>query len=196
MSEIAKSRSANNNQLAWKLSLIVVVGLIFGFALAPLYDVMCKKFGLNGRADSNATAFDKTQVIDKSRWVTVNFIGNTMPGLAWSFQPKQSSIRVHPGEITMTSYIAKNNAETSQLGIAVPSITPELATLYFKKIECFCFKQQTLKAGENKEMPVMFYVKPDLPADVHTVTLNYAFYNGNAGLSQAALTEKAQSALN
>ena len=196
MSEIAKSRSANNNQLAWKLSLIVLVGLIFGFALAPLYDVMCKKFGLNGRADSNATAFDKTQVIDKSRWVTVNFIGNTMPGLAWSFQPKQSSIRVHPGEITMTSYIAKNNAETSQLGIAVPSITPELATLYFKKIECFCFKQQTLKAGENNEMPVMFYVKPDLPADVHTVTLNYAFYNGNAGLSQAALTEKAQSALN
>ena len=196
MSEIIKSKSASNNQLAWKLSLIVLAGLVFGFALAPLYDVMCKKFGLNGRADSSATAFDKTQVIDKSRWVTVIFMGNTMPGLSWSFHPKQSSMRVHPGEITLTSYVAKNNAENSQLGIAVPSITPELATLYFKKIECFCFKQQTLKAGENKEMPVMFYVKPDLPAEVNTVTLNYAFYNGNAGLSQAALTEKAQSALN
>ena len=196
MSEIIKSKSASNNQLAWKLSLIVLAGLVFGFALAPLYDVMCKKFGLNGRADSSATAFDKTQVIDKSRWVTVIFMGNTMPGLSWSFHPKQSSMRVHPGEITLTSYVAKNNAENSQLGIAVPSITPELATLYFKKIECFCFKQQTLKAGENKEMPVMFYVKPDLPVEVNTVTLNYAFYNGNAGLSQAALTEKAQSALN
>ena len=196
MSETNKSNSSSNNELAWKLSLIVAAGLAFSFALAPLYDVMCKKFGLNGRADSNATAFDKTQVIDKSRWVTVNFVGNTMPGLGWSFQPKQSSLRIHPGEITLTSYIAKNNAEISQLGVAVPSITPELATLYFKKIECFCFKQQTLKAGENKEMPVMFYVKPDLPADVHTVTLNYAFYNGNAGLSQAALTKKAQSALN
>ena len=196
MSEIIKSKSASNNQLAWKLSLIVLAGLVFGFALAPLYDVMCKKFGLNGRADSSATAFDKTQVIDKSRWVTVIFMGNTMPGLSWSFHPKQSSMRVHPGEITLTSYVAKNNAETSQLGIAVPSITPELATLYFKKIECFCFKQQTLKAGENKEMPVMFYVKPDLPVEVNTVTLNYAFYNGNARLSQAALTEKAQSALN
>lgn len=196
MVEATKRKSASNNQLAWKLSLIVAAGLAFSFALAPLYDVMCKKFGLNGRADSSATAFNKAQVIDKSRWVTVNFVGNTMPGLAWSFQPKQTSIRVHPGEITLTSYIAKNNAETSQLGVAVPSITPELATLYFKKIECFCFKQQTLKAGENKEMPVMFYVKPDLPADVNTVTLNYAFYNGNAGLSQAALTEKAQSALN
>ena len=198
MSETGKNKSlaAVNNRVAWKLSLIVAVGLAFSFAVAPLYDVMCKKFGLSGRADSNATAFDKTQKIDKSRWVTVIFMGNTMPGLGWSFHPKQTSMRVHPGEITLTSYIAKNNAETSQLGVAVPSITPELATLYFKKIECFCFKQQTLKAGEYKEMPVMFYVKPDLPADVNTVTLNYAFYNGNAGLSQAALTEKAQSALN
>ena len=185
-----------NKRLAWKLSLIVLAGLLFAFAIAPLYDVMCKKFGLNGRADNTMTASDKNMKIDKSRWVTIIFTGNTMPGLGWSFHPKQMSMRVHPGEITLTSYTAKNNAVDSQLGIAVPSITPELATLYFKKIECFCFKQQTLKAGENKEMPVMFYVKPDLPADVNTVTLNYAFYNGNAGLSQAALAEKAQSALN
>lgn len=188
--------SAINKRLAFKLSLIVLAGLLFGFAIAPIYDVMCREFGLNGRADSSATAFDKSQKIDKTRWVTVIFTGNTMLGLGWTFHPKQTSMRVHPGEITLTSYTAKNNAVESQLGVAVPSITPELATLYFKKIECFCFKQQTLKPGENKEMPVMFYVKPDLPADVHTVTLNYAFYNGNAGLSQAALIEKAKSALN
>ena len=186
----------SNKRLAWKLSLVVLAGLIFAFAIAPLYDVMCKKFGLNGRADNTMTASEKNMKIDKTRWVTVIFTGNTMPGLGWSFHPKQTSMRVHPGEITLTSYTAKNNAVDSQLGVAVPSITPELATLYFKKIECFCFKQQTLKAGENKVMPVMFYVKPDLPADVNTVTLNYAFYNGNAGLSQAALAEKAQSALN
>lgn len=182
--------------MAWKLSAIVIGGLLFSFAVAPLYDVMCREFGLNGRADGNATAFDKTIKIDKTRWVTVIFTGNTMPGLGWSFHPKQTSMRVHPGEITLTSYIAKNNAGDSQLGVAVPSVTPEISALYFKKIECFCFKQQTLKAGEYKEMPVMFYVKPDLPADVNTVTLNYAFYNGNAGLSQAALQEKAKSALN
>ena len=186
----------SNKRLAWKLSLVVLAGLIFAFAIAPLYDVMCKKFGLNGRADNTMTASEKNMKIDKTRWVTVIFTGNTMPGLGWSFHPKQTSMRVHPGEITLTSYTAKNNAVDSQLGVAVPSITPELATLYFKKIECFCFKQQTLKAGENKVMPVMFYVKPDLPADVNTVTLNYAFYNGNAGISQAALAEKAQSALN
>ena len=193
-----RGRSAGkiNNRLGWQLSLIVLAGLVFGFAIAPLYDVMCKEFGLNGRADNTSTKFDAAQKVDKTRWVTVIFTGNTMPGLGWNFKPKQTSMKVHPGEITLTSYTAKNNAEISQLGVAVPSITPELATLYFKKIECFCFKEQTLKAGENKEMPIMFYVKSDIPPDVHTVTLNYAFYNGNAGLSQAALANKARTTLN
>ena len=124
--------SSINKRLAWKLSIIVFVGLMFSFAIAPLYDVMCREFGLNGRADSTATKFDTSQKVDKTRWVTVIFTGNTMPGLGWSFHPKQTSMRVHPGEITLTSYTAKNNAEASQLGVAVPSITPELATLYFK----------------------------------------------------------------
>lgn len=182
-------KSKLNKILALKLCLFVLAGLIFGFALAPLYDVLCKEFGLNGKADNSATAFDKSQKIDKNRFVTVIFTGNTMPGLGWSFQPKQTSIRVHPGEITMTSYTAKNNAGESELGVAVPSVTPELAAIYFKKIECFCFKQQTLKSGESKEMPVMFYVKPDLPADVNTVTLNYAFYNGSQSINDAALKQ-------
>jgi cytochrome c oxidase assembly protein subunit 11 len=181
--------NSKNKQLAWKLSIIVLVGLLFGFALAPLYDVMCKKFGLNGRADSTMTASDKNMKIDKTRWVTVIFTGNTMPGLGWSFHPADASLRVHPGEITLTSYTAKNNGAASELGVAVPSVTPELAALYFKKIECFCFKQQTLKSGESRKMPVLFYIKPDLPADVNTVTLNYAFFNGVASLDKSALEE-------
>lgn len=176
-----------NTKMAWKLSLIVLAGLIFGFAIAPIYDVMCKKFALNGRADSVATKFDKTIKIDKTRWVTVTFMGNTMPGLAWSFKPKQISMRVHPGEITLTSYTATNHASASQLGVAVPSITPELATLYFKKIECFCFKEQTLKSGETREMPVMFYVKPDLPNDISELSLSYAFFNGLPSADKAGL---------
>lgn len=178
-----------NKNLALKLCLFVLGGLVFGFALAPLYDVLCKEFGLNGKADNTATAFDKSQKVDSTRLVTVIFTGNTMPGLGWSFHPKHATMQVHPGEITMTSYTAKNNSVESELGVAVPSITPELATMYFKKIECFCFKQQTLKAGESKEMPVMFYVKPDLPADVNTVTLNYAFYNGSQKVNAAALKQ-------
>ena len=195
-SEHSSVASNKNSRLAWGLSLIVLAGLLFGFAIAPIYDVMCKQFGINGRADSVATKFDKSIKIDKTRWVTVYFTGNTMPGLAWSFAPKNLSIRVHPGEISLTSYTAKNNANDSQLGVAVPSVTPEVAMLSFKKIECFCFKQQTLKAGETREMPVMFYVKPDLPSDINEVTLSYAFYNGLPSADKAGLEASAAKALN
>jgi cytochrome c oxidase assembly protein subunit 11 len=189
--ELNSSMTNRNTRLAWRLGLIVLAGLLFGFAIAPIYDVMCKRFGLNGRADSVATNFDKTIKIDKSRWVTVNFTGNTMPGLTWNFKPKQSSMRVHPGEISLTSYMATNTANASELGVAVPSVTPEIAMLSFKKIECFCFKQQTLKAGETREMPVMFYVKPDLPSDINELTLSYAFYNGLPSADKAGLQASA-----
>lgn len=180
----ALSGSALNKRLALKLCLVVLAALIFGFAIAPFYDVMCKKLGINGKADTSATL--AKQKVDTSRWVNVIFTGNTMPGINWTFEPTQSSMRVHPGEIKLTTYIAKNNGEDSVMGVAVPSVTPELASLYFKKIECFCFKQQTLKTGESKEMPLRFYVSPDLPKDVNNVTLSYAFFNAKADVSQAA----------
>jgi cytochrome c oxidase assembly protein subunit 11 len=166
-----------NKRTAKGLSYIAIFGLIFGFALAPFYDVMCKKLGINGRADSTATALSSTQKVDKTRWVTVIFTGTTMPGIEWSFHPTQVSMRVHPGQIETTSYYAKNNATKAITGVAVPSITPELAALYFKKVECFCFKQQGLAPNESKEMPLRFYVSADLPKDVTTVTLSYSFYN-------------------
>jgi cytochrome c oxidase assembly protein subunit 11 len=179
--------AAQNKRLAWKLSMVVIAALIFGFAISPFYNVMCKKLGLNGKADTSATL--TKQKVDTSRWVTIIFTGNTMPGLNWSFHPTLNSMRVHPGEIKLTSYVAKNNGADSVMGVAMPSISPELASLYFKKIECFCFQQQTLKSGEGKEMPLRFYVSPDLPKDVNTVTLSYAFYNGSPDASQAALAQ-------
>ncbi len=169
---------AANKKLAFKLSLIVVAGLLFGFALAPLYDVMCKAIGLNGRGDTTATATTNLK-IDKTRMVTVLFTGNTMPGLNWGFYPKENSIKVHPGEITLASYMAKNEGKARVVGVAVPSVAPELAALYFKKVECFCFNEQALEPGESKEMPVRFFVSPDLPKEITTVTLSYAFYNGS-----------------
>ena len=169
-----------NKNLAQKLALVAIGGLFFGFAIAPMYSVLCKSLGLNGRADSSASLATKSLKIDNSRNVEVLFTGNTMPGLAWSFHSNDKSITVHPGEIKLTSYFAKNEGTESVMGVAVPSITPEVAALYFKKIECFCFKQQALKPGESKEMPVRFYVSPDLPKDIKEVTLSYAFYSSPA----------------
>lgn len=170
-------KAASNQRFAWKLSWIVLAGLLFGFALAPLYSVVCKLTGLNGKTDASAVVLQKPLTIDESRWVTVIFTGNVMPGLGWSFHPTQQSVRVHPGQITLATYSAKNITDQMVTGQAVPSVAPELASLYFKKIECFCFRQQGLKPGESKEMPLRFYVSPDLPKDVPTVTLSYAFYN-------------------
>lgn len=179
-------KNAQNKNLAFKLVLIVVAGLAFGFALAPLYDVVCNVIGLNGRADTTATEVQANQKVDTSRTVEVILTGSTMPGLNWEFSSNETIVNVHPGEIKLTSYAAKNIGKESVTGVAVPSITPEVASLYFKKIECFCFNQQTLAAGESKDMPVRFYVSPDLPKDIKTVTLSYVFYNANDKADTAA----------
>lgn len=170
------NQQLNNKNLAIKLLLIAVVGLAFGFALAPLYDALCDAIGLNGRADTTATTVAEKVAVDKTRKVTVIFTGTTMPGLDWNFSANEPSIEVYPGEIKLTSYKATNNSAFDVAGSAVPSVSPEVASLYFKKIECFCFNQQTLKPGEVKDMPIRFFVSPDLPADIKSVTLSYSFY--------------------
>ncbi len=179
-------KNNENKKIAIKLSFIVFAGLLFGFAIAPLYDVMCKAIGLNGKADTTATAAGKNLKVDTSRSVEVLFTGDAMPGLDWGFAPSESSVTVHPGEIKLTTYTAKNNGSESVIGVAVPSVSPEVASLYFKKIECFCFNQQTLKPGEVKEMPIRFFISPDLPKDIGTVTLTYAFYNASEKVSGAS----------
>ena len=168
-----------NRSLAVKLLIITLAGLAFGFALAPLYDVVCDAIGLNGRGDTSATEMTKNVTVDHSRKVTVIFTGSTMPGLDWSFEANEPKVVLSPGEIKLTSYKAINNSSESVIGSAVPSVSPEVASLYFKKIECFCFNQQSLKPGEIKDMPIRFFVSPDLPKDIQTVTLSYSFYKAN-----------------
>ena len=173
-------RKDNTNfSLAIKLLIITLAGLAFGFALAPLYDVVCDAIGLNGRGDTSATEMTKNVTVDHSRKVTVIFTGSTMPGLDWSFEANEPKVVLSPGEIKLTSYKAINNSSEPVVGSAVPSVSPEVASLYFKKIECFCFNQQSLKPGEVKDMPIRFFVSPDLPKDIQTVTLSYSFYKAS-----------------
>ncbi len=178
-----KVNKESNKSLALKLLLIAVAGLAFGFALAPLYDVVCDAIGLNGRADTTATEMTKNVTVDKTRKVTVIFTGTTMPGLDWSFVANEPNLEVYPGEIKLTSYKAINQSAVDVVGSAVPSVSPEVASLYFKKIECFCFNQQTLKPGEVKDMPIRFFISPDLPKDIKSVTLSYSFYKSNKAVN-------------
>lgn len=170
-----QDRQQANKRLAIKVLWVVVGSLLFAFALVPLYDVLCTITGLNGKTDNSAATLAKAKV-DSSREVTVQFVSAVMPGLGWNFYPKQTSVTLHPGQIETVVFIAKNTTSEPVSGQAVPSVTPGKASTHLKKIECFCFVKQTLNAGESKEMPLRFFVSPELPEDVKELTLSYSFF--------------------
>lgn len=168
--EQAKKKTAK------KLVLVVFAMFGFGFALVPLYDVFCDITGLNGKtADSAATKL--ADGVDETRTVRVQFISHLSKGIPWQFEPMVTEVNVHPGEMKLVKFYAKNNATRAIVGQAVPSVSPGQAALYFQKIECFCFNQQPLQASEEVEMALQFYVDPELPEDISTLTLSYTLYD-------------------
>jgi cytochrome c oxidase assembly protein subunit 11 len=169
-------QQAANRRLAVRLALVAVLFTGFGFALVPLYDVFCQMTGLDGRTGAIAAAEVKNSQVDYSRWVTVEFMSHSMPGAGLEFVPEKFKIRVHPGAIAHINYVGKNPTDRSYVGQAVPNVTPAVAAKHFKKIECFCFTQQTFQPGEVKQMPVTFVVSPELSRDLSTVTLSYTFF--------------------
>ena len=169
-------RQANTQRTVKKLVLVVFAMFGFGFALVPLYDVFCDITGLNGKTATTAAAINEDGV-DTSRTVTVQFLSRTAKGIPWQFEPMMNEIKVHPGEMKLVKFYAKNESARDIIGQAVPSVSPGRAALYFQKIECFCFNHQPLKANEDIEMALQFYVDPELPEDVSTLTLSYTLYD-------------------
>src|SRR5262245_26057673 len=153
----------------------------FAFALVPFYSQICAALGLN--SIEQAAEVVNTQV-DTSRTVTIELDSNAH-NLPWRFKPLVAAIKVHPGELTMVEYEIVNVREAAVTGQAVPSYGPQRAAEYFKKIECFCFTQQTLAPGETRRMPVLFVVDPKLPKDLSTIALSYTFFEvaGRGGKS-------------
>ena len=164
-----------NKHLVIKLCGLVLGSILFAFALVPLYNLICTVTGLNGK--TNSVADESSTKVDLTRSIKVEFTSTVMPGLGWNFYPNQSSINVHPGEILAVTFTAKNITNGVVAGQAIPSLSPGQASPYFKKLECFCFQRQELKAGETKIFPMRFYISTDLPKDINTMTLSYAFYS-------------------
>lgn len=158
-----------------KLALIAVLMFGFGYSLVPLYKKICELTGINVLAvqESLNTKKANTQV-DTSRVITVEFDANTTG--PWRFRPQVASLQVHPGEMAQVVYEVVNTQGRSMEAQAIPSYAPQEAGQYFKKLECFCFKQQTLGAKEARQMPVSFYIDPALPKNVKTITLSYTFF--------------------
>lgn len=167
------SNAQANQQMLVKLLVVAVAMFGFGFAMVPFYRVLCDALGLNSVVKADAVA--NTQV-DAGRWVTIEFDTNLRSNLPWRFTPLEKSVRIHPGALTQVTFEVRNRSERAVTGQAIPSFGPQLAGRYFKKLDCFCFTQQTLAPGEVRRMPVVFVVEPGLPRDVNTVTLSYTFF--------------------
>lgn len=169
---------ASTPQLVTKL-LFVVVGMFgFGYALVPLYDVICEVTGLNGKTGRLDAEVAQELVIDEDRWVTVEFVSNLSGGASsWDFKPEVRKMKVNPGKTYQVMYSATNLLRADRTSQAVPSMSPSAASRYFNKTECFCFTQQQFAAGEQREMPLIFVVDPGLPQYIQTVTLSYALFD-------------------
>lgn len=162
--------------LAGKLSMVVVAMFGFGFALVPLYDIVCEITGFNGTNSGltlEASVDENPQV---GRDVRVEFLTSVTRGVPMRFAAERDSITVTPGKLYTVEFVAENQAGRDMMTQARPSVAPGEAARYLRKTECFCFSEQPLDAGETKNMPVRFMVDPELPATVDTVTLSYTFF--------------------
>jgi cytochrome c oxidase assembly protein subunit 11 len=165
------------------LLLVSVVAAMFGLVAAsvPLYRMFCEATGYGGTTRTASAESERTA----ERVITVRFDGHVNQGLPWRFAPRQRDVAVRLGENTLAFYEATNLAGRDTVGQATFNVLPEKAGPYFYKIQCFCFTEQALKAGQSVEMPVSFYVDPKLAedpnlADVDTITLSYTFFRADA----------------
>lgn len=159
-----------------KLTILAVAMFGFGYALVPLYDVLCDITGLNGKTGTIANTEAAQLEVDQERLVTVEFDTNVNSELPWSFHAQEHKMKVHPGELTDAVFIIENNSDQRVIAQAIPSVAPAQASLFFNKTECFCFTQQMLAPRERKEMTVRFVVDPDLPKKISTLTLSYTYF--------------------
>jgi cytochrome c oxidase assembly protein subunit 11 len=171
-----------NRRLSRRLAIVAVGMFGFAFALVPFYNQICAALGVNSLVQRSEIPLNSQ--IDTSRTVTIELDSNAH-NLPWRFRPLVNELKVHPGELAMVEYEIVNVREAPVTGQAVPSYGPQLAGEYFKKIECFCFTQQTLAPGETRRMPVTFVVDPKLPKSMTSIALSYTFFEvaGRGGKS-------------
>jgi cytochrome c oxidase assembly protein subunit 11 len=166
-------QTLDNRRMLTRLSIVAVFMFGFGYALVPFYDRICAALGINS-LEARAEPAANTQV-DLTRTVTIEFDANSH-GMPWSFRPVVRHMQVHPGQLVQVDYEVANVRSAAVTGQAVVSYGPALAGRYVRKLDCFCFSQQTLAAGETRRMPVSFVVDATLPSDINTLTLSYTFF--------------------
>jgi cytochrome c oxidase assembly protein subunit 11 len=192
-------RTQRNIGLTAAACAVFVAGMVgMSFAAVPLFALFCQVTGYGGTTQRADAAPEATL----DRTITIRFDANVGNGLGWSFRPAVREVKVKLGEIGEVAYIAENRTRGVTTGSAVFNVAPGEAGLYFNKIACFCFTEQTLRPGERVEMPVTFFVDPAIAEDadlrgVNTITLSYTFFPATAPAQPlaAATVERAEDAL-
>lgn len=189
---------SENLKMVGKLAVVAAGMFAFGYAMIPVYKAICDVTGVNilslserqvpgnGLAGERARSVAGNTQVDRSRVITVEFDANARG--PWHFKPAQSSIQVHPGEMATVMYEFQNVQDRRMAAQAIPSYAPRQAAPHFTKLECFCFNQYTLEAGEKKEWPVAFVIDPRISRDVTTITLSYTFFEVGGRTPPAPVT--------
>lgn len=166
-----------------KLSLVVVAMYAFSYALVPIYDTFCEITGLNGK--TNDVAYTDNDINKEDRFVKVKFISNVANSAPLYFEPSVTEMTVQVGKPYNTHYVMKNNSSRQLHTTASPSVTPGKYAEYFKKIECFCFNQQTINSGEVKDLGVQIIVDNDLPDNIGDIVLSYTMFDITNNISES-----------
>jgi cytochrome c oxidase assembly protein subunit 11 len=171
-------KQGRNNGAVVMMCLSFVFGMgAMSYAAVPLYRIFCQVTGYNGTTQR----VDQVSSVVLDRTMRVTFDANVAPGLQWEFKPVQREVNPTLGETIQVNFTAENRSNETQRGQAVFNVTPGEAGVYFNKVQCFCFTETDLKPGEKLDMPVVFYIDPEIvkaveSKDIHTVTLSYTFY--------------------
>lgn len=168
------STPSPDRHLALKVAALAVGMFAFGFALVPLYDVLCAITGFGGKTATAAVAV--VEKPDPARTVRVEFLASVARGAPWEFAPEVSHMEVHPGQLYETHFRARNLTGSTLVAQAVPSVAPGSAARYFNKAECFCFTSQQFAPHEERELKLAFMVATELPAHVDTLSLSYTYF--------------------
>jgi cytochrome c oxidase assembly protein subunit 11 len=178
-----QKRIDKNKSFLMYTTAVLIFGIGFTYASVPLYRMFCQTTGFSGTPITNSSKFSPERLVPakEARRIRVHFNADTSLALNWSFIPQQREVRVLPGETALAFYTAKNDSDQDIIGLATYNVTPNKAGQYFNKIQCFCFEEQKLQAGEAVDMPVFFFIDPEFTEDpsmrdVDTITLSYTFF--------------------
>ncbi|EDO16337.1 hypothetical protein Kpol_1059p27 [Vanderwaltozyma polyspora DSM 70294] len=191
--KMAEERKFKDRTVAYYFTSVAVIFLGLAYASVPLYRAICARTGWGGIPITDRRKFtdDKMVPVDTNKRIRIAFTSEVSQILPWKFYPQQREVYVLPGETALAFYKAKNNSDKDIIGMATYSISPGEASPYFNKIQCFCFEEQKLGAGEEVDMPVFFFIDPDFATDpamrnVDDIILHYTFFKAHYSDGRAA----------